>query len=113
MSQRQVWPELEDEVIRQAAERGLGIAAAVLGLGVASHSRSTSVERFHGCFMERYPHIVPLVGEYALSEREETIQETRKSWLAHCAGEPWLEADLRALGTSHAEHGVEPRTQPA
>jgi hypothetical protein len=56
---------------------------------------------------------VPLFGPYAVSEREEMIHETLKSLLAYCEGEPWLQANLQALGKSHAEYGVEAGMYPA
>lgn len=71
------------------------------------------VERFYERFFERNPEVVSLFGEYALAEREEMIQETLKSLLAACEGASWLEANLEALGKSHAEYGVEAAMYPA
>jgi hemoglobin-like flavoprotein len=71
------------------------------------------VDRFYDRFFDRNPEVVPLFGEHALAEREEMIQETLKSLLAACEGESWLDANLEALGKSHAEYGVETGMYPA
>lgn len=71
------------------------------------------VDRFYDRFFAQNPEVVPLFGAYAVAEREEMIQETLRSLLAHCEGEPWLEANLQALGRSHAEYGVEAAMYPA
>lgn len=71
------------------------------------------VERFYDLFFEQNPEVVPLFGKHAIAEREEMIQETLKSLLAYCDGETWLETNLRALGKSHAEYGVETTMYPA
>lgn len=81
-------------------------------LGEGGHEAAL-IERFYVCFFANNPDVVPLFGEYALAEREEMIRETLKSLLAHCEREPWLETNLRALGKSHAEYGVEAEMYPA
>jgi len=70
------------------------------------------VERFYERFFRDNPEVVPLFGVHALSEREEMLQETLRSLLAWHEREIWLEANLRALGSSHAEYGVTTRMYP-
>jgi hemoglobin-like flavoprotein len=64
------------------------------------------VERFYERFFRENPEVVPLFGTHGLSEREEMMQETLRSLLALHERQAWLEANLRALGSSHAEYGV-------
>lgn len=64
-------------------------------------------ERLYGVFFARCPEAESLFGEYSISEREEMAHETLRSLLAWREGEPWLSENLRALGASHEEYGVE------
>ncbi|MEZ4331218.1 MAG: globin [Myxococcota bacterium] len=57
-------------------------------------------------FFARRPDAVPLFGVHAIAEREEMVRETLRSLYALAEGEPWLAANLEALGRSHAEYGV-------
>ena len=57
-------------------------------------------------FFARRPDAVPLFGVHALAKREEMVRETLRSLFALAEGEPWLVANLEALGRSHAEYGV-------
>jgi hemoglobin-like flavoprotein len=68
---------------------------------------SELAERVFDLFFERHPEVRSLFGEYGLNEREEMVRETLVSVLGHAEGEPWLEENLRAMGKSHAEYGVE------
>lgn len=63
--------------------------------------------RFYAVFFERHPEVVPLFGEHGENEREEMLRETLSSVCAHAEDEPWLDENLRAMGRSHAEYGVE------
>ncbi len=74
-------------------------------LGTAERTEAF-VERFYRRFFRDNPEVVPLFGIHALSEREEMVQETLRSLLALHERASWLEANLRALGASHAEYGV-------
>lgn len=67
---------------------------------------SAFTERFYEIFFQRRPDTVPLFGVYAISEREEMMRETLRSLHAWLESEAWLEANLIALGRSHAEYGV-------
>lgn len=68
--------------------------------------------RFYDVFFARHPEVVPLFGEHGQNEREEMLRETLASVLAHAEGQPWLDENLRAMGRSHAEYGVEDRHYP-
>lgn len=70
------------------------------------------VERLYERFFRENPEVVPLFGVHALSEREEMVQETLRSLLALHERASWLEANLRALGSSHAEYGVTANMYP-
>jgi hemoglobin-like flavoprotein len=88
---------------------------SVLGLleRLSSRERENAlVERFYDRFFDENPEVVPLFGRYALAEREEMLRETTKSLLGWCERESWLEGNLRALGASHVEYGVEPEMYP-
>lgn len=65
------------------------------------------MESLYERFFALRPEAAELFGEYSISEREEMVRETFRCLLAWLEGEPWLEANLRALGQSHAEYGVE------
>lgn len=64
-------------------------------------------ERFYQLFFERRPDTLVLFGAYSIAEQEEMMAETLRSLFALYSNEPWLEHNLRALGRSHAEYGVE------
>jgi hemoglobin-like flavoprotein len=81
-------------------------------LSLREHEKAL-VDRFYDRFFERNPEVVPLFGAHALAEREEMIHETLNSLLAFCDDEPWLEGNLQALGSSHAEYGVTKEMYPA
>jgi hemoglobin-like flavoprotein len=72
---------------------------------LAAHEKAIT-ERLYPLFFERRPDSQPLFGVYALAEREEMVRETLRSLLALAEDEPWLKANLEALGRSHFEYGV-------
>ena len=76
-------------------------------LGRLSENEEAFTEQLYARFFERRPDAVELFGAYSISEREEMVRETFRCLLAWLDEEPWLDANLRALGQSHAEYGVE------
>ncbi len=93
-------------IAREAREAFL---AAMIRL---SENEEAFTERLYARFFELRPDAAGLFGEHSISEREEMVRETFRCLLAWLEGEPWLEANLRALGQSHAEYGVEGEMYP-
>ena len=75
-------------------------------LDVLSAREAKIAEALYPAFFARRSDARPLFGEHALAEREEMVRETFRSLLALTEGQPWLAANLEALGRSHAEYGV-------
>lgn len=84
----------------------------VASLEALSGRESQMLEHFYDLFFERHPEVRPLFGEHGLNEREEMLRETLVSVLAHAEDEPWLDENLKAMGRSHAEYGVEGHSYP-
>lgn len=92
---------------RTEGEIGPAEAAELIELlaFLAAHEARIAA-RLYPHFFERRPDAHPLFGVHAIAEREEMIRETFRSLLALAEGEPWLAANLEALGRSHFEYGV-------
>ena len=65
------------------------------------------VDLFYQRLFARFPDVRSLFGEYSLSEQREMVLETFRSILGWIDEEPWVDENLAALGSSHAEYGVE------
>lgn len=76
-------------------------------LGHLSDNEEAFTESLYAHFFALRPDAAALFGEYSISEKEEMVRETFRSLLAWLEQEPWLDANLTALGQSHAEYGVE------
>jgi hypothetical protein len=85
------------------ASTGARLVEALEALAV--HEKKLA-EDLYPHFFARRPDAVPLFGVHAIAEREEMVRETLRSLYALAEGEPWLTANLEALGRSHAEYGV-------
>lgn len=95
-----------------ASERGREEILDLLAELAVPGQGEAFVERFYERFFRENPQVVPLFGIHGLSEREEMMQETLRSLLALHERQGWLEANLRALGSSHAEYGVKTSMYP-
>ena len=65
------------------------------------------VQQFYALFFQGHPEVRRLFGAHSLLEQEEMVRETLVSIVAYAENEPWLQANLEAMGKSHAEYGVE------
>ena len=81
-------------------------------LGALAGREGEIVDLFYELFFDRHPELRELFGEHSVSEREEMVRETLVSVLAHADREPWLDENLKAMGRSHAEYGVEGHSYP-
>lgn len=86
--------------------------AFLAALAALSDNEEAFTESLYERFFALRPDAAELFGEYSISEREEMVRETFRCLLAWLEGEPWLETNLRALGQSHAEYGVEGEMYP-
>jgi len=86
--------------------------AFLTALSRLSEHEEAFTESLYARFFALRPDAAELFGEYSISEREEMVRETFRCLLAWLEGEPWLDANLRALGRSHAEYGVEDEMYP-
>lgn len=91
--------------------RRAALAAVLERLGDADATDGLC-DPLYEAFFERCPEARPLFGVHAVSEREEMLQETMRCLVAFCDDAPWLEGNLRALGASHLEYGVEDAMYP-
>lgn len=92
----------ESSLLPSRTEHG----ALLRALAAISEVEDAFTNRFYDLLFEDRPDVRPLFGAHSLSEQEEMMRETLSSLLALDGEQNWLDANLRALGKSHAEYGV-------